>query len=71
MTRLTTDAPRIADVRETVETWRREARELTYQVGHPVDLEWLGGRIAALGEVLGLLDGAPPSVDARTRLLGD
>ncbi len=70
MAQRTAHAPEIAELHEVIETWRREARQLTYEIKHPVDLEWLNGRIAALSEVLGLLDGAPPPIDVSSRLLG-
>jgi len=62
--------PAIDEVRATLEAWRREARRLTYEVDHPVDLEWLNGRIATLSEILDLCNGISPDTDLHARLLG-
>lgn len=52
----------IDDLRTTLARWRSEAQNACVTTAHPTDLEWLSGRIRALGDVLDLLGQAhePP-----------
>lgn len=63
----------VEDIRLAVEGWRSEAQMETYDAAYdPIDLEWLGGRIGALNDVLTLLDSKKhPRQCLRLRLLGD
>lgn len=58
---------------QTLRRWQEQARNETFDPALTMtDLEWLGGRIAALGDVLILLEsGISPKDDLRVRLLGD
>lgn len=62
-------ATEVDELRSTLEDWRREARELTYEIEHALDIEWLNGRVSALAEVLAYIDGAPAGGAVRLRLL--
>lgn len=61
------------EVAAVLENWRREAKEMTYDPACSlVDLEWLGGRISALDDVLLLLSGEESTQgNLAARLLGE
>ena len=53
-----------------IAAWREEARALIDQeLDHPLQLEWLGGRISALTDALALLNGEADD-DAHRRMRG-
>jgi hypothetical protein len=63
----------VAALRSHLEDWRAEAQIQTRDMAYDLtDLEWLGGRIAALNDVLALLSAEKPlEQNLRARLLGD
>lgn len=62
----------LQEIFRVVDEWRTEARMQTRDRAYDLtDLEWLGGRIAALTDVLTLLNGCEVTEpDVRKRLLG-